>query len=75
MNLQRITREKLQEEGMLKQKLQQVEDKYTRSKQDLEDEFLSIQSKSEALIGKLESLVDNVDVERLLSLGGSAEQR
>ena len=75
MNLQRITREKLQEEGMLKQKLQQVEDKYTRSKQDLEDEFLSIQSKSEALIGKLESLVDNVDVERLLGLSGSAEQR
>ena len=68
INLGKLLSEKQKEEEILKQKLKEVEEKYTSSKEKLEADFLSTQSSSQSLIAKLEGLIANMDLERLLSL-------
>ena len=68
INLGKLLSEKQKEEEILNQKLKEVEEKYTSSKMKLDDDFLSAQSASQTLISKLEGLIANMDLDRLLSL-------
>ena len=68
INLGKLLSEKQKEEDILKQNLRDLEEKYTSSKKKLEAEFLSAQSASQSLIAKLEGLIANMDLDRLLSL-------
>jgi len=68
INLGKLLSEKQKEEDILKQNLRDLEEKYTTSKKKLEAEFLSAQTASQSLIAKLEGLIANMDLDRLLSL-------
>ena len=68
INLGKLLSEKQKEEEILKQKLKEVEEKYTSSQKKLEADFLSAQASCQTLIAKLEGLIANMDLERLLSL-------
>lgn len=68
INLAKLLSEKQKEEEILQQKLKEVEEKYSSAKAKLEADFLSAQSSSRSLITKLEGLIANMDLERLLSL-------
>ena len=68
INLGKLLGEKQKEEEILKQKLKEVEEKYSSSKKKLEADFLSAQVSSQTLISKLEGLIGNMDLDRLLSL-------
>ena len=68
INLGKLLSEKQKEEEILKQKMKEVEERYTCSKKKLDADFLSAQSASQILISKFEGLIANMDLDRLLSL-------
>ena len=63
----RLQTEKQREEHHLRQQLKTLEEKFTESKRKMDETFSAAEVKSRHLISKLEHLIDNIDVDKILN--------